>query len=186
MYDTATMTSARGLLDGPASPEDAMRSLYDRHRDALFGYVLKLVASDRHMAADVVQETMLRAWRNGKAVHKTGNALPWLCTIARRIVIDGHRRRVARPTEANGAILDDIAGREEIEHMLTKVVVGEALASLSEQHRAVLLEVYYRRSNNEQAAQALGIPPGTVRSRCHYALRALRLALQERGVTGRL
>jgi RNA polymerase sigma-70 factor, ECF subfamily len=146
-----------------------------------------LVGSDRHLAADVVQETMLRAWRYDKALlDEIDTALPWLYTVARHVVIDGHRWRASRPTEVSGATVEKIADREEIENMLTKVVIRDAFASLSGQHREVLLEVYYRRSNSEQAARALGIPPGTVRSRCHYALRALRLALQERGVTGQL
>ena len=56
------------------------------------------------------------------------------------------------------------------------------MTSLSTDHRAVLLECYYRGASVSQAAHRLGIPEGTVKSRTHYALRALRLALQEMGV----
>ena len=59
--------------------------------------------------------------------------------------------------------------------------VVEAMRSLSEDHRAVLHECYFRGSSVTEAAAALGIPAGTVKSRTHYALRALRLALEERG-----
>jgi RNA polymerase sigma-70 factor, ECF subfamily len=63
-------------------------------------------------------------------------------------------------------------------------VVTDALQSLSALHRAVIGEVYFRGSSTAEASQALGIPPGTVKSRSYYALRALRSALEERGVTG--
>jgi RNA polymerase sigma-70 factor (ECF subfamily) len=54
-----------------------------------------------------------------------------------------------------------------------------ALLGLSPEHRAVLVECYFRGASVAEAAQRLGIPPGTVKSRTHYALRALRLALEE-------
>jgi RNA polymerase sigma-70 factor (ECF subfamily) len=59
----------------------------------------------------------------------------------------------------------------------------DALSALSPEHRAVIVETYYRGRTVADAARVLGIPPGTVKSRCHYALRALKLALAERGVT---
>ncbi len=62
-------------------------------------------------------------------------------------------------------------------------MVADALTKLSEEHRAVLLECYYRGLPVAEAARHLGVPEGTVKSRTHYALRALRLALEEMGVT---
>ena len=57
------------------------------------------------------------------------------------------------------------------------------LARLSADHRAVLIETYYRGRSVAEAAAVLHIPPGTVKSRAHYALRTLRLVLAEQGVT---
>ncbi len=73
---------------------------------------------------------------------------------------------------------------DEVDSLLASVVVTDALDSLSAQHRQVIGEVYSRGSSSTQASIALGIPPGTVKSRSYYALRALRAALEERGVTG--
>jgi RNA polymerase sigma-70 factor (ECF subfamily) len=61
-------------------------------------------------------------------------------------------------------------------------VVADAITQLSSDHRAVLLECYYRGRSVAEAARRLGVPEGTVKSRTHYALRALRLALEEMGV----
>jgi len=60
--------------------------------------------------------------------------------------------------------------------------VAAALGRLSAEHRAVLVECYYRGRTVSEAAAALGVPAGTVKSRVHYGLRALRLALEEMGV----
>jgi RNA polymerase sigma-70 factor (ECF subfamily) len=67
--------------------------------------------------------------------------------------------------------------------MLDRIVVTDALQSLSPEHRAVIVETYYRGRTVAEAATVLGVPSGTVKSRCYYALRALKLALAERGVT---
>jgi RNA polymerase sigma-70 factor (ECF subfamily) len=58
----------------------------------------------------------------------------------------------------------------------------KAMARLSPEHRAVLTQVHYRRLSIVDAADALGIPAGTVASRTYHALRALRLVLDELGI----
>jgi RNA polymerase sigma-70 factor (ECF subfamily) len=60
--------------------------------------------------------------------------------------------------------------------------VSDALSSLRPEHKRVLLETYYRGKSVNEAAATLGVPAGTVKSRTFYALRALRLALEERGL----
>ncbi len=62
-------------------------------------------------------------------------------------------------------------------------LVADALATLSPAHRAVIVETFYRGRSVAEAAEALGVPVGTVKSRAFYGLRALKLALRERGVT---
>ena len=61
-------------------------------------------------------------------------------------------------------------------------LIADALLRLSPEHRAVLVELFYRRSSVREAADRLQIAEGTVKSRSHYALRALKLALNEIGV----
>jgi RNA polymerase sigma-70 factor (ECF subfamily) len=61
--------------------------------------------------------------------------------------------------------------------------VADALVELSPEHRAVVVGAYFRGRSVAELAAEEGIPAGTVKSRLHYALRALRLALQEKGVT---
>jgi len=80
-------------------------------------------------------------------------------------------------------MLENVPVADTTEDLLRKVVVTEALQALSAAHREILNETILRDRSVNQAAEALGIPVGTVKSRVYYALRALRLVLAERGVS---
>lgn len=174
-------------VGGPVSDDEValMQQLHAEHAGALWGYCLRLTGNDRARAEDVVQETLLRAWRNHAVLDaSTGSVRAWLFTVARNLVIDEWRSRrsqselsVAEPPEP------DQAGADHTDRLLTSWVVAEALTKLSEEHRAVLQDCYYKGLPVAEAARHLGVPEGTVKSRTHYALRALRLALEEMGVT---
>jgi RNA polymerase sigma-70 factor (ECF subfamily) len=166
-----------------ADDDAIVTELYRRYRVPLMAYVLRLTAGDRQQAEDVVQETMLRAWRQSGRLDLTEPSLmPWLATVARRIVIDDKRRKSARPAETGDGMLENAPAADTTEDMLRKVLVAEALQSLTPAHREVLNETILRDRTVNQAADALGIPVGTVKSRVYYALKALRLVLAERGV----
>jgi RNA polymerase sigma-70 factor (ECF subfamily) len=171
-------------LRGDANDDAIVTELYRRYRTPLLTYVLRLTSGDRQHAEDVVQETMVRAWRQASQLDLTGPSLmPWLATVARRIVIDQGRRRRARPAETGEQMLENVPVDDTTEDLLRRVVVVEALQALSAAHRQILNETVLRDRSVSDAAQALGIPVGTVKSRVYYALRALRLALAERGIS---
>jgi RNA polymerase sigma-70 factor (ECF subfamily) len=160
---------------------DLLRALHDQHAHALWVYVVGLTGGDRSRAQDVVQETLLRAWRTPDVLaQERGSARSWLYTVARRLVIDDWRT-ARRRHEIVAAELPEAPGPDETERAVDRQLVVQALRTLSPDHRAVVAECYLRGSTVAEAAERLGIAAGTVKSRTHYALRALRAAMEEMG-----
>jgi RNA polymerase sigma-70 factor (ECF subfamily) len=166
----------------PDDEETLLRALHDEHAGPLWRYVVRLTG-DRALAEDIVQETLLRAWRRPKVLDQCeSSARAWLFTVARNLVIDGTRS--ARSIHEVG--VDSLPERitaDETDSLLDSWLVSDALAGLSYEHRAVVVHAYYGGRSIAEIARELQIPEGTVKSRLHYGLRALRLALQEKGVT---
>jgi RNA polymerase sigma-70 factor (ECF subfamily) len=162
---------------------ELLRALRDEHSGPLWRYVVSLTG-DRDLADDVVQETLLRAWRRPSVLDQSqSSARAWLFTVARNLVIDD-RRSAHHRHELTVEELPDRMEADRIDALLESWLVTEALSGLSLEHRSVLVHVYYGGESIAETSDRLGIPPGTVKSRLHYGLRALRLALQEKGVTG--
>ena len=162
--------------------EELVRALHDEHAGALWSYVVSLTG-DWASAHDVVQETLLRAWRHPESLDPArGSTRGWLFTVARRLVIDDWRSARNRRESVHADVPDRVVV-DESEQVLQQWVVTQALTRLSPEHRAVLGECYFRGRSVAEAARTLAIPEGTVKSRTHYALMNLRLALQEMGVS---
>jgi RNA polymerase sigma-70 factor, ECF subfamily len=165
--------------------ERALRDLYLEHSPALYAYVLRMLGGDTHRTEDVIQETLLRCWKKRNLVDDEGMAVrPWMFRVARNLVIDMHRTRNARPLETNGAPwLEELSAEaDDIERMLSSMVLQEALEALPPAHRDALRATFLSDRTTQQAATYLGVPQGTVKSRVYYALRSLRSVLEGHGV----
>ena len=151
---------------GPQDGEERLRRIHAEHGSVLLAFATRLCGGDRQRAEDVVQEVLVRAWRHPEVSDggKDGERA-WLMTVTRNVAIDGFRAQKARPAEVGGDALDWAA----------------ALETLPEHHRSVLVETFFRGRSVAEAAQVLGIPAGTVKSRSYHALRALRSVLVEGG-----
>ncbi len=193
---------------GRVDPEAGlMRALYDEHAAALWRYAIRLTG-DAARAEDVVQETLLRAWqhqpaglranaRGAGSAESTGgqsaasspaddtekSARAWLFTVARNMIIDERRSARFRREFGSAEGPPDQAGPDEVNAALDRLLLGGALAQLTAEHRAVIRLSYYQGLTTAQIAAELQIAEGTVKSRLHYAVRALRLTLREMGVT---
>jgi RNA polymerase sigma-70 factor, ECF subfamily len=158
--------------------------VYDEHGQAVMNYAARLL-QDRDGAADITQETFLRAWRNPEILTQgPGYVRGWLLTVTRNLVYDRFRAVQARVPEVSDAtIVSGMAGAEpdHADRVAASVAVATAVAGLSADHREVLQHVFWKERSVAEAAAAIGISPGTVKSRTHYALRQLRRALGGRG-----
>jgi RNA polymerase sigma-70 factor (ECF subfamily) len=173
----------------PATPclrvEDGIRAAYREHGPALFRHAVQSLR-DRGLAEEAVQETFVRAWRHADRFDPAvGSLRTWLFAILRNVVIDMARARAIRPSFATepDRVGRDAVSDDESGGVLDAAVLADALRHLSDEHRRAIVETHlHGRSYTDVAAQ-LGVPVGTVRSRVFYGLRALRLVLDEAGVT---
>ena len=177
-------TSDRELVDGLRSGDSqALGDLFDRHADRIYTYCFRRTASWA-TAEDATSTVFLEAWRSReRAEAYGGEALPWLYGIATNVCRNLTRsqrryaaavRRLPRPTDGADHA-DDVGDRVDSERTMARIT--EEMAALPERDREVIALVVWSGLSYEQAAQALGVPVGTVRSRLARARARLGAAL---------
>ena len=164
---------------------DAMRALYRSYSGELYGFALNALG-ERGAAEEVVQEVFTRAWRHAATYDaRRGSVRTWLYQIARHAIIDTRRRASVRPALAlHDASADTDAGEAgpTIEQAMLGWQVVAALEKLSPEHRQVIRLAHFQGLSMREIADRCELPVGTVKSRTWYALRSLRLVLEEMGV----
>jgi RNA polymerase sigma-70 factor, ECF subfamily len=168
--------------------DDGVRTVYSAHGPELYRFALRSLG-DGGLAEEAVQETFLRAWQAAERFDENlGSLRTWLFAIIRNVVIDLSRARAVRPELASGASqaaqTAESAVADDIDRVLVAWQVEEALRMIGEEHRVALVEVHYKGRSYGEVAGDLGVPVGTVKSRVFYALKAMRLALEELGWSG--
>lgn len=172
-----------------AGRPEAARSLYEAYGPAVYGFVLRRT-SDPELSQEIVQDVMTRIWRSAPRFDtRQGAFRSWVFQIARNAVSDEGRRSSRRPHVIQSFLPDpverlarDQSVEEDVDALLRRWLITSALERLPADHRAIVDLVYFRQFKVAEAADHLGIPEGTVKSRCYYAVRNLRSALQELGV----
>ncbi|MGH2714607.1 MAG: sigma-70 family RNA polymerase sigma factor [Gammaproteobacteria bacterium] len=164
---------------------DELRELYRRYAGQLFGFACNALG-DRELAEEVVQDVFARAWRHaGDYDPRRASVRTWLYSIARNRVVDARRRAAVRPGMATLAEPETPAELDRtLEQAVLRWQVAAALARLSPEHREVIRLAHYGGLTLREIAERKGIPLGTVKSRTSYALRSLRLILDEMEVAG--
>jgi RNA polymerase sigma-70 factor, ECF subfamily len=185
------MTEPRARLrvvPPPGAREDAdefISAVYTDNGPFVLSYVTGLL-KDRYLAEDVVQETMVQAWRHcAEFSEEKGSVRSWLIKVAHNIAIDKIRMRRARPAEVPEDAAQEAAVEDHADAVVTAVQVRQALDRLSPGHRDVIEQIYLHGRTMREAAARLGIPEGTAFSRTYYARRMLRAQLGEPGPQAR-
>ncbi|HEY8472317.1 MAG TPA: RNA polymerase sigma factor [Natronosporangium sp.] len=167
-----------------AGDSTALARLYQRHADALFGYLLRL-AGDRMTAEEILQDTMLAVWRSADRFEGRSKVSTWLFGIARRQAHNRLRGRV-RPEPVYEPLdePDRAAGPDELAIAAAGgTPVAMAIDRLPDHHREVVALVFVAGLPLADVAEVLAIPVGTVKSRLHHARAALAAALVAQGVS---
>jgi RNA polymerase sigma-70 factor (ECF subfamily) len=165
-----------------SSEEALVRSLYEEHGAALLAYATRLLG-DRSAAEDVLQETLIRAWRHaGDLSEQSGSIRGWLFTVTRNIVTDKMRAKASRPTEVPESPATVAVEGDHAQRVADSMLAVEALDVLSAEQRSVIVEIYFNDRSVAETAEVLGIPTGTVKSRTHSAMKTLREVLAGRSV----
>jgi RNA polymerase sigma-70 factor (ECF subfamily) len=162
------------IIDYLAGDEDAFAGLVDKYLAATVNFVYSLVG-DRQTAEDIAQESFLRVWKNLKRFQLGKSFKPWLFTIAKNISLDYWRRQKARPVLELSLDDDELLGAvaidgdnlpdELFDRSLAVEQVDDLVSSLNSAER-VLVELYYHNELTlEEAAEVLGQPINTVKSR---------------------
>lgn len=159
--------------------EEAFRALFERYQARLYHFILRTVG-ETMMAEDVFQETFLRVAQKAGSFRPRARAITWIYQIAYHLSIDAIRRnrRLLEYEEideqftdsADGPVDAAIRGAQRLELL-------QALASLSPEHRAVVLLSIIEERSHQEIADLTGAPVGTVKSRLHYALKHLHQKL---------
>jgi RNA polymerase sigma-70 factor (ECF subfamily) len=159
---------------------DGLRTLYRRYSGELYGFAFSALG-DPGLAEEVVQDAFTSVWRNADRFDpERASFRTWLYQLTRNRIIDLRRRAAARPRlagEDDGRELAELD--ESLEQAALRWQVGAAVARLSPEHREVIRLAHFESLSLREIAELLGLPLGTVKSRCYYALRHLRLVLDE-------
>jgi RNA polymerase sigma-70 factor, ECF subfamily len=171
-------TLVRQLADDRSG--EGLRILYRRYGGELFGFALNAL-DDRGLAEEVVQDVFTRVWRHAEDFDPERASLrSWMYAVARNRIIDLRRRASARPALAGAeAGAEPVAIDDSLEQAALRWQVAAALARLTPEHRDVIRLAHFESLTLSEIAEATGIPLGTVKSRTYYALRHLRLVLDE-------
>lgn len=161
--------------------EAPLRELYRRYEGRLYGFGRRLLG-DNSLAEELVQETLLKVWRNADRYEPArGPVDAFVFTIANRIAIDLWRRPSSRPLPGT---FEAEPTADHTDRVVDELALRGALGVLSPAHREVLRLSYEDGLKQVEIADRLGVPLNTVKTRTYHALRALRSALTEQGVSG--
>ncbi|MCS7166852.1 MAG: sigma-70 family RNA polymerase sigma factor [Gemmatales bacterium] len=195
-WDLAQLSDEELMAQLQKGRKEALGELIRRYERELYIY-LRRFTSDPILAEDIFQNTFLQVLQRAKQ-YQLGRAVrPWLYAIATNLAIDALRRSARRQAaslertveseryETQGSLLQSLRGpsREPFEALEEKEraeLVQQALQSLPESLRAVVLLAYFRGLKYQDIADILGIPIGTVKSRLHVALKRIHDWLQAR------
>ncbi len=170
--DSEDAACIAGIASGD---QRALAELYTRYRPRLYRFLWHQLDGDGALVEEVLQDTFLAIWRAADTFRGEARVATWIFRIAQRCA--GRARRTV-PKSGKGQIISLADMREDEgspllngheDQSLTRIALREALLRLTDKHREVILLVFVQGFTGEEAAQILGVPLGTIKSRLHVA-----------------
>ncbi len=154
---------------------DAFAALVRRHQQSLLNFFRRMGAR-MDEAEDMAQETFLRVFNYRERYEPSGKFTNFLFVLARHAWADAGRRAKRRPERPSETLDENPSADRHVARSDARMDVAQALDTLSEKLRDVVVLSIYQGREYREIAEILGIPVGTVKSRMHLAMRALREA----------
>ena len=172
----------RAIAGGDAK---ALERLFSRNQTRVFRYLVRVVRNEA-IAEELMNEVFLAAWQGASRYEGRSEPTTWLLSIAHNKVVSALRkkREVSGAFDEASAELEDGNDSPEVTAQKTdkSAQIRAAMSGLSTEHREILDLVYYQEQSISEAAEVLGIPEATVKTRMFYARKKLSELLKERGV----
>lgn len=160
-----------------AGDRDALTSLYDQTRFAVFGYILSILGN-RHDAEDILQEVYIRIYHGASRYRPSGKPMAWIFAVARNLALmhlRENRRRGDLSPEMWDAIPDAVTGMAAEDRM----VLDAAMKVLSEEERRIVVLHAMTELKHRDIAEIMHMPLPTVLSKYHRAIKKMRQTLAE-------
>ncbi len=187
LYGSASMRGTAVALGEPAGTErgltadEAFAALTRRHVDAAFRLAWAILGSTAD-AEDAVQDAFSLAWRKRSSLRDPDHFDAWFARILVNVCRERLRARARSRVRELAVVIEPDAGERPDTpgpDIGLRGAVGYALTGLDPDHRIVVVLRYWADLTVDEIADRVGIPPGTVKSRLHYALRALAPSLED-------
>lgn len=158
-----------------AGDTGALNALYERHGHGLLAYLTGQLGDDRSLAEEVLQDVMLAVWNGAASFRAESKVRTWLFGIARRQAMNARRRRKPDPAPLPDALAADAPEPiMELERREDQDDLRAALRALPDDQQEALELIFFHELTGNEAAQLLGVPVGTIKSRLHRAKTRLR------------
>jgi RNA polymerase sigma-70 factor (ECF subfamily) len=160
-----------------AGDQPAMRTLYNRHNDRVFRFIVQLV-TDAGRAEDLASEVFLDVWSQADRFEGRSQVLTWILSIARHKALSllaQRRRRVAELDDIAMELIEDTADTPEqtVLNRDCSAQLRTCLAQMSREHREIIDLVYYHEKSVEEVVEIIHMPRNTVKTRMFYARKRL-------------
>jgi RNA polymerase sigma-70 factor (ECF subfamily) len=155
----------------------AIEALYDMYSSSLFGVIVRIV-NDNAVAEDILQDTFVKIWNSFSSYStEKGRLFTWMVNIARNLAIDKIRSKDFKNQGKNQDIENNVAFIDEQRNAVYKpelLGVKELVEGLKPEQKSILDLVYFKGYTHVEAADELGVPLGTVKTRLRMAIIQLR------------